>query len=369
MRMRLLRLIAVLLLVAVACGDGGGDGNDELTEESLTANAEGFARAFLEGDAAEAYEYLHPGYKEECSLQDFRELLVFAQTFIEGFAGDDVKLDEGEYRIDDVSIDGNEGLVQGQFLLDGEELSDDGASEEQWLFENDQWFTTTEEEEPCDTDLDVDIGDPDDPDEDPDASPVDPGEITVEQQGFTHDADSGNVSYGIVLHNESDKAAATDVQLQIAFYDAAGAVMDTTSEAITFVLPGQSAGIGGSTSLSSEPAEMRVQVDTNWSAWDGEDGTITFQNVSQTEDDVFGFKTTGEVNNPFNTTLEDVIISAIYLDAAGNVIGGDQTYHDFIPANGTSPFEIDSFTDVPGIASVEIYGHPFFISLDDLEGE
>jgi hypothetical protein len=143
--------------------------------------------------------------------------------------------------------------------------------------------------------------------------------------------------------------------------------MDTTSEAITFVQPGQSAGIGGSTSLSSKPAEMRVQLDANWSTRDGEAKTITFQNVSQSEDEFSGFKTTGEVNNPFNVTLEDVIISAIYLDAAGNIIGGDQTYHDFVPANGTSPFEIDSFTEVPGIASVEIYGHPFFISLDDLE--
>jgi hypothetical protein len=353
-------LAAIAALFLVACSGGGG-GNDARTEESLSENATAFARAFLRGHGGEAYSFLHPDYKAECPRQDFVAMMLFARAFFEGFVGEDAKLEDAELRVIEAKVEGDKGTVKSELLLDGEPIEGSEDSEdEEWVYYEGQWLTVAGEGDSC-SGLDSGDGDSDEP-------TVAPGEIAIDKQGFTHDGEFGNVSYGIVVSNTESDLAVEFVEIQIAFYDDDGTVLDTATESISVLLPGETVGTGGFASVSSTPAEMRVQINADeWSEWDGNKPEISFSNVRLIEDEFGGFKVTGEAENPGPERLEDILISAVYLDADGNVLGGDSTYHDFIPAEGSSAFEILAFNDMPGVESVEVYGRPSFFTLDDLE--
>jgi hypothetical protein len=347
-------VLAAVVAAAVACGKGGGG---EPTEESLKETAQAAGNAVVDGDAPEAYSYLHPDYKAKCPLEDFLGLVLFARAFLGG--GDEEEGSDFEYKVLEASVDGDRGTVRSEVTVDGESLGTEPDDGEYWLFEDGEWLLTTEDDEPCGGFT---------TDDDSDEPEVEPGEITVEKQGYTYDANSGNVSYGIVLSNQEQDIAAESIQLQVAFYDAAGTVIDTVTENVSYLLPGETTGVGGTASGVADMAEMRVQVSADdWREWEEQPPLLTIDNISVTEDDFGGTKVTGEVTNSLDQELESITLYAVFLDAEGNIVGGDFSFLDFVPASGTSAFEITSFVEVPGIATAEVYGQPFFFDLDELE--
>jgi hypothetical protein len=53
--------------------------------------------------------------------------------------------------------------------------------------------------------------------------------------------------------------------------------------------------------------------------------------------------------------LDSVEVVVVYYDGGGAIIGGEFTFVNFIPAGGTSAFEVTSFNDLPGLDHVEVY--------------
>jgi hypothetical protein len=60
------------------------------------------------------------------------------------------------------------------------------------------------------------------------------------------------------------------------------------------------------------------------------------------------------VTNPFARELKGVYVSIVAYDAAGNIIGGEFTFVNFVPPGGQAPFEA-TFWEGAEPARVEAY--------------
>lgn len=183
--------------------------------------------------------------------------------------------------------------------------------------------------------------------------------LEVAGHGFTQmPPDSiGNsyMSYGVVIKNPNLNEYAEDVRVNITMLDAAGAVVNSESDSIALILPGQEVAIGANTGAAGV-AKLDVQVlGEDWSKQVGPVGTFTTEGVQTRPDQYFGYNTTGTIVSTFAKNLENVQATAIYRNAEGAIIGGQFTYVDFVPAGGRIGFEISQSEKLPGVAATNVY--------------
>lgn len=193
--------------------------------------------------------------------------------------------------------------------------------------------------------------------------------LQVTGQGFTQlpkdSIGSSYVSYAVVVKNPNADAYASNVRVNITLLDAAGGVVASESDTISLVLPGQEAAVAGSTDAAGV-AKVDVQVlGEDWEEPEGDFGAFTTEGVATRAEQYGGQKTTGTIVSTFAKNLENVEAVAVYRNAAGNPIGGDFTYVDFVPAGGRIGFEIRGGHAVPGVASTSVYVSLTSLSLLD----
>jgi hypothetical protein len=85
--------------------------------------------------------------------------------------------------------------------------------------------------------------------------------------------------------------------------------------------------------------------------------TLTTTGVTTTPGDI-GTTTDGTIASTSSKDLKEVDAVAVYFDSAGAILGGDFTFVNFIPANGTTSFQIQgsSQNGIPGLANTVVYG-------------
>jgi hypothetical protein len=192
----------------------------------------------------------------------------------------------------------------------------------------------------------------------PEPTVADTQKVTVEKQGFSNDpGGTTGPSYAVILKNQSARSSVESVNVQIAFYDASGVVLDTETQYVSFLQPGEVTAVGGDAyGVTGAASDMRVQVRaTNWSKWDKAVTTLAVSNLAISYQQYLGPKVTGEISNPFTKDLEDIEAIAVYYDSAGNILAGDFTFIDFVPAGGTAAFDITHFDDLPTLDHAEVY--------------
>jgi hypothetical protein len=195
-------------------------------------------------------------------------------------------------------------------------------------------------------------------------APASPTAITIVGQGFTQEPTDtigdGYVSYAVLLSNPNDPSApapqiATDISVNLTFTDAAGTVVGSQSDTVSYLLP-------GTTFADADSAQVKgathMEAQALVGSWTQNDAPITGKLVTSQlhlTNDGFEEKTIGIVKSTFAKDYKELVASAVYYNAAGAIIGGDNTLLDFVPANGTASFSIDGFEAPKGIAKATAY--------------
>jgi hypothetical protein len=161
-----------------------------------------------------------------------------------------------------------------------------------------------------------------------------------------------------LITNQSTKAFAADVNVEISAYGSAGQFVGVGDASISAIHAGQQVGITTSLSGVSVPPTRVVAVvepDT-WLSDPAPKATVLGQNVhlQQDQHDPGQYTATGELISTYTSKLSDVNISAVCFDSAGNIIGGGHQYLQILPAHSTAGVNVTVFANNP--AGCQFYG-------------
>lgn len=184
-------------------------------------------------------------------------------------------------------------------------------------------------------------------------------DLSIDDYGFTQipegEYSPAGISYAVVFAN-AGSAIATGAQYQIAFEDESGTVLSSEEGYVTAVLPGTSVAAAGYIYDADGAEEMTVQLMPGDSEEvDGDAANFEVTNVTSTTQEYGGMKTTATVESPFTKDLENLEAVSVYRNAAGEIIGGDFTYLNFVPAGGTSAVEITGSYDGEAPSETEVF--------------
>jgi hypothetical protein len=120
------------------------------------------------------------------------------------------------------------------------------------------------------------------------------------------------------------------------------------------VLPSQKSAVGNFTAgagVTRMEVQARVQ---SWEDAPEQVGTFTVSSVNVVPQEYTGPQVTGTIASTFVEDLQQVEVVAVFYSAENAIIGGAFTFVDFIPAGGTSAFEVSSLVDIPGIDHADV---------------
>ncbi len=179
--------------------------------------------------------------------------------------------------------------------------------------------------------------------------------LAVSKQGFGQSSTLGQVGWAFVVENPNTSQTFEDSLYQVAAYDEGGTVIGTADGYINLLVASEKLGFGGNFSLPDGKTTARIEVQV----LKGNLSKLTVTQLFSTESvkyvaDQYSPKITGVVKNLTDKTLENIRVSAIAYNDAGDIIGGGYTYLDFVPANAQSAAEVRiTATGVP--TKVELY--------------
>lgn len=147
--------------------------------------------------------------------------------------------------------------------------------------------------------------------------------VNVVASGFTQNADNagGLISYGLILRNESSSLTAVDIKVTTTFLDALDRSVGTDDQTITGIPPAGKFDVGGSIApnVSLTVARLHVAVKVG--------GSTTERLVLPSVTNVttrFLSSVEGSLRNPYTRLLpSDATIYIVYLNAQGQIVGGD----------------------------------------------
>ncbi len=163
-------------------------------------------------------------------------------------------------------------------------------------------------------------------------------EVSINNVGFVAD-DVLPMVYGIVDNPTDDIAV---VEVAFAAYDAAGAVLGTTS---SYELVRSGASTQSATYISTPDGSVIAKVDAQVSVSQSQpdehpDSTMTAGNLTVTSDE-YTSQVTGTVASTYNQSVTNVGATAICTDASGAVVAAGTTYLDgTVVAGSPAPFSI-----------------------------
>lgn len=167
--------------------------------------------------------------------------------------------------------------------------------------------------------------------------------------------DGQELGCAFLVENPNDNVAFESTQYQIAVYDATGTVIQTESGFIEIVLPGQKLGIASTMYLNEgiTAAKMEVQLLEGDSVPTDPVLSLTAKEITYFEGEYFD-SVTGIIENPYNSVLENIRVSAIAYNDAGEIIGSGFTFVNFIQAKSSTGVDIPIVTS-GDVAKIEIY--------------
>lgn len=167
----------------------------------------------------------------------------------------------------------------------------------------------------------------------------------------------GTANYAVIIRNPNPSTyAAVSFSVQITLSNDGGPVV-TETEYMSLSLPGiDNAVVGYSFDVEGNPDRMEVRLGPiDWDEIDFTPGRFEFGDVRTKEDDFGGYTTKGTATSQFQLQQENAELVAVYRNAAGEIVGGDSTYIDFIDPGQTISFEINTLSDVKNVDSTEMY--------------
>jgi hypothetical protein len=185
-------------------------------------------------------------------------------------------------------------------------------------------------------------------------------DLQIVNKGFTqlppNSIGATYLTYAVLLRNPNAAKAANRVDVNMTFSDTAGTVVASKSDTIAVVLPNQTIAVSGLPSDSKGAAKMDVQARV--ASWEDAAGTGSFstEGVSVAQG-LYGSGPTvhGTVVSTFAKDVKKPKAVAVFYGRTGAIVGGSETFVDFVPAGGRVGFEIPSFTGQAPTSRAEVY--------------
>jgi len=150
-------------------------------------------------------------------------------------------------------------------------------------------------------------------------------------------------TWAAIVSNPNTDLAASYVSLIATFRDAAGAVVAVAQESITSMAPGSQSASASDYVFDLPESAASVTVAAHASEFVSEPAAGAFTvNNPVTSLGEYGLMVVGEVASTFPTNVEYVDIVAVFRDGTGAIIGGSVEYLDFVPANSSIGFTVES---------------------------
>ncbi|GAA1694803.1 hypothetical protein GCM10009808_09840 [Microbacterium sediminicola] len=183
-------------------------------------------------------------------------------------------------------------------------------------------------------------------------------ELEVTEVAFGPTSYDENAWWFVVLFENPNEDYIFDyADIDIEAVDANGVILDSYGEYRT-VLSGTAAIVGTFYEIgTAEIANLDIYGPTADEALYSpfaETGEFWTEDLAATTDD-FSSVVTGVLYGDFDADQELVEVEAVVRDASGQIIGGDWTFVDRLPAGGGAQFEIDFWEIMPADATFEVY--------------
>ena len=161
-----------------------------------------------------------------------------------------------------------------------------------------------------------------------------PARITVVQKGFSvrpNKTSGSDVSYGVILENESPHQDALDLSVLVNFVDEANVLIGSASSRVAAVGAGRRYAVGGSLAFPGEAPVARLEVVVQVGARVARSLRLPALANIRVLPEIFDAAWVGSVegeviNDDPRRALERASLSAVVFDSAGNVIGGGTGY-------------------------------------------
>lgn len=196
--------------------------------------------------------------------------------------------------------------------------------------------------------------------------------LAVVDQGFTvvedrFDDDERVGTFAAVIHNPHPEWLAGGVQVDVRFFDAAGAMVSAQSGFIEAILPDQRAAVAAL--FFDAPAGVTDMTVTShvarWSETGPVGGSFEIRDPVTEAAGAGGVRTRLLLRSTYADELADVEVTAVYRDELGGIIGGSDASVGTLPPGVDAPVEITLPVDIPfdAVAFTELYPAASFEAL------
>jgi hypothetical protein len=190
-------------------------------------------------------------------------------------------------------------------------------------------------------------------------TPLKPAQVVVTKSGFSAESgDSGTLlTCGLVLENRSPDSDARDATVTVAFVDTLGRSVASDEFDLTLIPAGQTfyASCFAFPSVTISVASLNVRVIVGKSV-PRKAQLPPVSGLAVTQDESGSTTLTGNLTNPYTRAMpEDATIYAVYFDASGNIVGGDEEGAGAsVQPGATVGFQFDVFADNVANARVSV---------------
>lgn len=194
------------------------------------------------------------------------------------------------------------------------------------------------------------------------AAPVDKSEklLDMEIKDSGYSVSNGYMYYSINIYNPNAEAAIEYPTFRVTAKDSAGVLLGTTEQTLSLIRPGQEFWYGSQAfEIEETPATVEFEIVppdeynvTKESALEHPKYVpLTVENAVQRDD-----RFMGEVKNDNDYNIESGIVTVVFRDDAGKLIGGYSTFLDQIAASSTAPFDMSMYSDY-ATPNFEVYAN------------
>lgn len=167
-------------------------------------------------------------------------------------------------------------------------------------------------------------------------------------------------TFAVVVVNPNTDWLAQGIQLDVQFIGQDGAPVAGDNAFIELVLPGQRVAVAALffDAPTAPVVDMTVSLDVaRWQQVDEVEGGFATSEVTTSEAEYSGVRTTFLLRSEFPEALTDVGVTAVYRNEAGFIIGGADTFVDRLEPGTDTPLEIALLANIPieQVAATELY--------------
>lgn len=196
------------------------------------------------------------------------------------------------------------------------------------------------------------------------ASVEDKEKKDIEVKEYGYDIRDGYLFASVIVHNPNENTAIECPTFRMTAIGSDGSVLGTEDQTLSIIYPGHNFVYAGQAfEVKGKVSKFKVEIipteDYNFLSVSELDNQtykmLKVENVKKVDDEFFP-KYTGEITNENSYDISSGIITIVFRDSNGKLLGGDSTFVDGIKSGAKTPFEL-SANDPVQAKKYEVYAN------------